>query len=52
MMFDEVPPPRPEAEEIAENPPLAELRDRLHGREPVTGDIDSARLVHEERESR
>jgi len=38
--------------EIAERPTLNELRDRLHTRKPVRVDIDTARLVHEERSGR
>jgi antitoxin FitA len=41
-----------EMKEIAERPTLAELRDRLHNRKPVAAEIDTARLVHEEREAR
>jgi plasmid stability protein len=41
-----------EIKEIAERPTLAELRDRLHTRKPVTLSLDSARLVREEREAR
>jgi plasmid stability protein len=41
-----------EIKEVAERPTLAELRDRLHDRKPVTGRIDSARLVREERDAR
>ncbi len=39
-----------EIKEIAERPTLAELRERLHKREPV-GEIDTARWVQLERES-
>lgn len=39
-----------EMKEIAERPTLAELRDRLHQRSPVSLPIDTARLVREERE--
>jgi antitoxin FitA len=38
--------------EIAERPTLAELRERLHNREPVAVPLDTARLVREEREAR
>lgn len=38
--------------EIAERPTLAEFRERLHQRKPVVAQIDTARLVKEERESR
>jgi antitoxin FitA len=41
-----------EIEEIAERPTLAELRDRLHTRKPVTLSLDTARLVREERDAR
>jgi len=41
-----------EIREIAERPTLAELRERLHGRKAGTVEIDSARLVREEREAR
>jgi hypothetical protein len=41
-----------EIREIAERPTLAELRDRLGTRKPVTVHLDAARLVREEREAR
>ena len=41
-----------EIREIAERPTLAELRERLHRRKPVAGEIDTARLVREDREAR
>jgi plasmid stability protein len=41
-----------EIKEIAERPTLAELREQLHTRKPVSKQIDSARLVREEREAR
>ena len=41
-----------EIREIAELPTLAEFRERLHKLKPVTVEIDSARIVREERESR
>ena len=41
-----------EIREIAERPTLAELRERLHRREPVSVDLDTARLVRKEREAR
>ncbi len=41
-----------EIREIAERPTLAEMQDRLHKRKPVSAQIDSARLVREEREAR
>lgn len=40
-----------EIKEIAERPTLAELREVLHKRRPV-GDLQTARLVREEREAR
>jgi antitoxin FitA len=41
-----------EVKEIAEKPTLAELRERLHRRKPVSAQIDTALLVREEREAR
>ena len=41
-----------EIKEIAERPTLAELRERLHKRRPVSVQIDTARMVREEREAR
>ena len=41
-----------EIKEIAERPTLAEMRERLHQRKPVTAQLDTARLVREEREAR
>ena len=41
-----------EIKEIAERPTLAELRERLHRRKPIAVQLDTARLVQEERESR
>lgn len=41
-----------EIREIAERPTLAELRERLHRRRPVSAEFDTARLVREEREPR
>ena len=41
-----------EIREIAERPTLAELRSRLHTRKPVAIELDTARLVREEREAR
>lgn len=41
-----------EIKEIEERPTLAELRDRLHKRKPVTIELNTARLVLEEREQR
>jgi antitoxin FitA len=39
-----------EMREIALRPTLQELRDRVQKRKPVTGEIDTALLVREERE--
>jgi antitoxin FitA len=41
-----------EIKEIAERPTLAELRERLHGREAVSARFDTARMVREERDAR
>lgn len=41
-----------EIKEIAEKPTLAEMRERLHGRKPAGGQLDTALLVREEREAR
>jgi plasmid stability protein len=41
-----------EIREIAERPTLTELRARLHKREPVAAQLDTARLVQEERARR
>jgi antitoxin FitA len=41
-----------EIKEIAERPTLAEFRERLNQREPVAIELDSARLVREERDAR
>lgn len=41
-----------EIKEIAERPTLAELRDRLHRRQPTSAAIDTALLVREAREAR
>jgi plasmid stability protein len=41
-----------EIREIAERPTLTELRERLHKREPVAVQLDTARLVQEERAGR
>lgn len=41
-----------EIKEIADRPTIAELRDRLHQRTPVSVQIDTARLVREERDAR
>jgi antitoxin FitA len=41
-----------EMKEIADRPTLAEFRLRLHQREPVSLELDTAHLVREERQSR
>lgn len=41
-----------EIRDIAERPTLAELRERLHRRKPVAAQLDTARLVREERGAR
>ncbi len=41
-----------EIRELAERPTLVELRERLHRRKPVRAELDSARLLREEREAR
>jgi plasmid stability protein len=41
-----------EIKEIADRPTLAELRNRLHTRKAVTLELDTARLVREERKGR
>jgi plasmid stability protein len=41
-----------EIKQIAERPTLAELRERLHTRKSVAAQLDSARLLREEREAR
>lgn len=41
-----------EIREIAQRPTLAELRERLHRRKPVSVPLDTARLVKGEREAR
>jgi antitoxin FitA len=41
-----------ELREIAERPTLAEFRDRLQRRNPVSAALDTARLVREERAAR
>ena len=41
-----------ELKEIAERPTLAELRERLHRRKPVSAPLDTSGLVREEREAR
>ena len=41
-----------EIKEIADRPTLAELRNRLHTRKAVTLELDTARLVRQERMGR
>jgi len=41
-----------EIKELAQRPTLAEMRERLHQREPIAATINTARLVRQERESR
>jgi plasmid stability protein len=41
-----------EIKEIAAKPSLTELRDRLHRRAQVSEDIDTTRLVRDERDAR
>ena len=41
-----------EIKQIAERPTLAELRERLRMRKPVAAQLDTARLVRQEREAR
>jgi plasmid stability protein len=41
-----------EIKEIAERPTLRELRERLHKRKPVSAQIETVRLLREEREAR
>jgi antitoxin FitA len=41
-----------ELKEIAERPTLAELRERLHRRKPVSAQINTALSVREERDAR
>ncbi|HVI06919.1 MAG TPA: hypothetical protein VND65_01355 [Candidatus Binatia bacterium] len=41
-----------EVKEIAGRPTLAEMRERLHRRAPVTVELESARIVREERDAR
>jgi hypothetical protein len=41
-----------EIREIAEQPTLAEFRELLHRRKPVTADIDTVRILREERDAR
>jgi plasmid stability protein len=41
-----------EIKEISERPTLAELRQRVHRRKPIALEIDTARMLREEREAR
>ncbi|MGA3193450.1 MAG: hypothetical protein ABSD39_00475 [Terriglobales bacterium] len=41
-----------EIREIVDRPTLAELRDRLHTRKPVSAQIDTALLLQQERDAR
>ena len=41
-----------EIKEIVARPTLSELRERLHGQEPLSVEIDTARMVREERQAR
>ncbi|MGE5114023.1 MAG: FitA-like ribbon-helix-helix domain-containing protein [Acidobacteriaceae bacterium] len=41
-----------ELREIAERPTLAEFRERLHKRVPVSTDVDAVRILRQEREAR
>ena len=41
-----------EVKEVAERPTLAELRERLHQRKPVSAELDTVRILQEERDSR
>lgn len=41
-----------EIKKIAERPTLSELRERLHKRKPVVTQVDTARIMREEREAR
>ena len=41
-----------EIKEIPERPTLTELREQLHKRKPVSAQIDTVRLLREEREER
>ena len=38
--------------DVAERPTLAEFRERLHRRKPISAHVDTAHLVREEREAR
>jgi len=41
-----------EIKEIAERPTLAELRDRLHQRAPISKDLNTVQVLEEERSAR
>jgi len=41
-----------EIRELAQRPTLAEFREMLHRQEPLTVEIDSAKLIRDERDSR
>jgi len=41
-----------EIKEVAERPTLAEMRERLHQREPVTASLDTVRVLRAERDAR
>jgi plasmid stability protein len=41
-----------EIKEVAERPTLAEMRERLHKREPVLTKLNSAHMIREERDGR
>lgn len=41
-----------EIKEIAEKPTLAEMREQLHRRQPVSVQVDTAFMVREERDAR
>jgi antitoxin FitA len=41
-----------EIKEFAERPTLADLRERLHQRKPVSAELDTVRLLQEERAAR
>ena len=41
-----------EIREVAERPTLAEMRERLHQRERVTAQLDTVRILREERDAR
>jgi len=41
-----------EIKAAAERPTLAEMRERLHQREQVKAELDTVRILHEERDAR